>query len=198
MMSLGYEHQNMSSSVPAEETQEDASPLLIPAMTGIGPGVDTVWLGNLTAAEDACALQKAGITASLNLAVNIFPLPLALPDGTHVRRYQIGMLDGEGNAPQTLAAAVMLLDGLVASYTKGKPHYPPHRHGGLLVHCRGGRSRSVTVLAIWLHLRCTAEYPNLEAAIAHLRSLRGLSETYPLPPMIALAREALAFISVPK
>ncbi|SMD09176.1 hypothetical protein SAMN06295998_12923 [Primorskyibacter flagellatus] len=197
-MSLGYKQQNMSPSVPAEEAQEDANPLLIPVATGIGPGLDALWLGNLTAAEDASALYEAGITASLNLAVNIFPSPLSLPDGTHVRRYQIGMLDGVGNAPQTLAAAVLLVDGLNTSYTKGKPHYPSHRNGGLLVHCRGGRSRSVTVLALWLHSRFTSEHPSLDAALARLRSLRGLTETYPLPPMIALAREALAFIPLQK
>jgi myo-inositol-1(or 4)-monophosphatase len=192
MMSLGYEQQNMSPAVRTEEAQEDARPLLIPVVTGIGPGVDALWLGNLTAAEDASALYEAGITASLNLAINIFPLPLSLPDGTQVRRYQIGMLDGLGNAPQTLAAAVLLIDGLVANYTQGKPHYPRHRNGGLLVHCRGGRSRSVTVLALWLHLRFTSQYPSLDAALAHLRSVRGLTDTYPLPPMIALAQEALA------
>jgi hypothetical protein len=185
-------------SAPADEALEDARALLIPVTTDIKQGFNALWLGNLPAAEDGAALQDAGITATLNVAVNISPAPLALPDGTQIRRYQIGMLDGAGNAPQTLAAAVQLLDGLAATYTQGKPHYPSHHRGGLLVHCRGGRSRSVTVLALWLHLRFTTEYPTLEAALAHLRSLRGLSQTYPLPPMIALAKDAAALTQLPK
>ncbi len=200
-MSLGYDQQNSSPSVPAEEMQDDASPLLIPVFTSSRSGsrseANTLWLGNLTAAEDASALFEAGITSSLNLAINIFPSPLTLQDGTHVRRYQIGMLDGDGNSAQTLAAAVLLVDGLHANYTQGKPHYPSHKNGGLLVHCRGGRSRSVAVLALWLHLRFSSEYPNLDAALNHLRTLRGLSQTYPLPAMVALAQQARSFFQLP-
>ncbi|MBN9887317.1 dual specificity protein phosphatase family protein [Salipiger abyssi] len=176
---------------PAHEAREDARPLLYRASETPGPGLGALWLGNLPAAEDAQALHAHGITATLNLAMNIFPGPLSLPHGTQVRRYQIGMIDGAGNAPQTLAAAVQLIDGLAAGYTPGKPHYPAHRPGGLLVHCRGGRSRSVTVLALWLHLRRRESYPDLATALSHLRALRGMDDTYPLPPMLALAQEVL-------
>ncbi|HBM59203.1 MAG TPA: protein phosphatase [Citreicella sp.] len=175
----------------AEEASEDARPLLWPVDAAPGPGLSGLWLGNLAAAEEAQALQGAGITTTLNLAMNLNPGPLALPQGGHVRRHQIGLLDGPGNAPQLLAAAVLLIDGLASCYTPPKPHYPPHQPGGLLVHCRGGRSRSVTVLALWLHLRRGAQFPTLEAALAHLRQLRALPDSYPLPPMLALARQAL-------
>ncbi|WP_353475652.1 dual specificity protein phosphatase (plasmid) [Salipiger sp. H15] len=182
---------HLPSAVPDTEAREDARPLLWQAASGPGPGLDALWLGNLPAAEDPRALAEAGISASLNLAMNIFPGPLTLPGGSHVRRYQIGLLDGPGNAPETLAAAVLLIDGLAARYTPGKPHYPAHARGGLLVHCRGGRSRSVTVLALWLHLRRAEAFPSLDDALAHLRALRGLEGTYPLPPMLDLAREVL-------
>ncbi|SDG97818.1 dual specificity protein phosphatase family protein [Alloyangia pacifica] len=182
---------HLPQAVPASEAAEDDTPLLWQIPGEIGPGLDALWLGNLPAAEDRAALQRARIGASLNLAMNIFPGPLLRPDGTHLRRYQIGLLDGPGNAPETLAAAVTLIDGLAAVYTEGKPHYPAHEKGGLLVHCRGGRSRSVTVLALWLHLRRPAEFPRFEEALAYLRALRGLDETYPLPPMLTLAREVL-------
>ena len=182
---------HLPDAVPAAEAAEDHRPLLWRAAGEIGPGLDGLWLGNLPAAEDGDALQQAGIGASLNLAMNIFPGPLLRPDGTHLRRYQIGLLDGPGNAAETLAAAVTLIDGLAAVYTMGKPHYPAHTRGGLLVHCRGGRSRSVTVLALWLHLRRPGTYPSFDAALAHLRALRGLGKSYPLPPMLALAQEVL-------
>lgn len=180
---------------PSSETREDAVPLLIPVTDAPGPGLTRIYLGNLAAAEDAEALARAGITASLNLAMNIFPGPLALPDGTLLRRYQIGLLDGPGNPPQLFEAAIRLIDGLAETYTEGKPHYPPHRPGGLLVHCRGGRSRSVAVLALWLHLRRRTDFPGLDAALAYLRDLRGLDDGYPLPPMIALARQAQTQLS---
>ncbi|MBU2961250.1 dual specificity protein phosphatase family protein [Citreicella sp. C3M06] len=182
----------LPSNTPALERAEDETPLLFAVPDTQTPGLSALWLGNLTAAEDAPALAQAGITGSVNLAMNIFPGPLILPDGTHMRRYQIGMIDGPGNAPQTLAAAVMLIDGLAQCYTAGKPHYPGHRRGGLLVHCRGGRSRSVGVLALWLHWRQRARYPSLDSALDAMRALRGQDDSYPLPPMIALAREVLA------
>lgn len=183
---------HLPAAVPEAEAAEDRRPLLWQVSDAPGPGLGALWLGNLPAAEDGAALQQAGIAASLNLAMNIFPGPLVRPDGLHLRRYQIGLLDGPGNAPESLAAAVTLIDGLAAIYTEGKPHYPAHARGGLLVHCRGGRSRSVTVLALWLHLRRPAEFPRFEDALAHLRALRGLDDGYPLPPMLALAREVLA------
>ncbi|NDW00472.1 dual specificity protein phosphatase family protein [Salipiger sp. PrR002] len=182
---------HLPTAVPEAEAAEDNRPLLWRVEEDIGPGLDALWLGNLPAAEDGAALQSAGISASLNLAMNIFPGPLQRPDGLHLRRYQIGMLDGPGNAPEMLAAAVSLIDGLAAVYTQGKPHYPAHAKGGLLVHCRGGRSRSVTVLALWLHLRRPGAYPTFDDALCRLRKLRGLDATYPLPPMLALAQEVL-------
>lgn len=176
---------------PEAEARQDAVPVLLPVVDAPGPGLDRLWLGNLTAVEDPQAMDRAGATASLNLAINIFPGPLTLPDGSMVRRYQLGMIDGAGNAPEMLAAAVMLIDALAAGHMPGKPHYPPHRPGGLVVHCRGGRSRSVTVLALWLHLRRGADFPTLTAALDHMRGVRGLGGEHPLPPMIALAQQVL-------
>ncbi|MDJ0930552.1 hypothetical protein [Breoghania sp.] len=96
--------------VPKAEAREDVRPLLIPVAEDIGPGLDRLWLGNLTAAEDADALMKVGITASLNLAMNIFPGPLAFADGTEMRRYQIGMRDGPGNATRRERSTIPPID----------------------------------------------------------------------------------------
>ena len=102
------------------------------------------------------------------------------------------LIDGAGNTPAHLAAAVLALEGLVTQPSPGKPHYPAHRAGHVLVNCRGGRSRSVIVLAIYLHLRARATFPTLDSAVSHVRRARGSSDTYPLPPMLDLARAVLA------
>jgi len=178
--------------VPLHEATEDARPVLIPVATGLGPDDLSLFIGNLAAAEDAAALQAAGITDSLNTALNLFPGPLALPDGTLLRRLQLGMVDGPGNDPHLLLANVLALHAVLTRHMPGKPHYPKARRGHVLVHCRGGRSRSTTVLALYLHLHRPAQFPALADALAHIRQLRGLDDTYPLPPMIALAEAACA------
>ncbi|TQS72887.1 dual specificity protein phosphatase family protein [Rhodobacteraceae bacterium] len=186
---------------PDTEAREDDRPLLIKvhdlATSGPPSGVDALWLGNLRGVEDPQALAQAGITASLNLAMNIFPGPLVLPDGTSMRRYQLGLLDGAGNMPQMLAAAVLCIDAQTAGYTTPKPHYPPHARGGLVVHCRGGRSRSVTALALWLCQRCPVAYGEFGQTLARLRQIRGLDDTYPLRPMIDLGKAVLADFPLP-
>ena len=175
--------------VPEGEAREDDRPLLFPVIEGVGPHAKTLFLGNLATAEDPDCLLDAGITETLNVSINMFPGPLTLSDGTHIRRYQIGMIDGDGNDPHLLAAAVFTIEGLMRGYVPAKPHYPKHRKGNILIHCRGGRSRSVALIALWLSTFARDRFASFESALAHLRQLRGLDETYPLPPMLALAEE---------
>ncbi|AQZ51653.1 dual specificity protein phosphatase family protein [Martelella mediterranea] len=175
--------------VPENEAREDDRPLLFPVIDGVGPHAKTLFLGNLAAAEDPDCLLDAGITETLNVSINMFPGPLLLPDGTHIRRYQIGMIDGDGNDPHLLAAGVFTIEGLMRGYVPSKPHYPSHRKGNILVHCRGGRSRSVALIALWLSTFARDRFASFESALAHLRQLRELDESYPLPPMLALAEE---------
>ncbi|WP_319518343.1 dual specificity protein phosphatase [uncultured Martelella sp.] len=173
--------------VPEAEAREDDRPLFYRVIEDFGPHRKSLFLGNLAAAEDADCLLEAGITETLNVSINMFPGPLELADGVHVRRYQIGMIDGAGNSPHLMAAAVQTIEGLMSGYVPAKPHYPKHRRGHVLVHCRGGRSRSVALIALWLSAFARHRFESFEAALAHLRALRGLDETYPLPPMLALA-----------
>ncbi|WP_180901889.1 dual specificity protein phosphatase family protein [Martelella soudanensis] len=175
--------------VPEGEAREDDRPLLFPVIEDFGPQGKTLFLGNLAAAEDPDCLLQAGITETLNVSINMFPGPLLLSDGTHVRRYQIGMIDGTGNDPHLLAASVFTVEGLMRGYVPSKPHYPSHRKGNVLVHCRGGRSRSVTLIALWLSAFAPERFASFETALAHLRRLRGLDDSYPLQPMLALADE---------
>lgn len=175
------------------EQAEDRQPILVPVHDLHLPDGRNcrLFVGNLCGASDAGALMAAGITSSLNVSLNIDVPALRLPDGTHMRRAKVGLIDGPGNSPAHLAAAVLALDGLLTQASPGKPGYPAHRPGNVLVNCRGGRSRSVTVLALYLHLRAPEAYPGLADALAHIRARRGNAPTYPLPPMIALAETLL-------
>ncbi|WP_445679015.1 dual specificity protein phosphatase family protein [Radicibacter daui] len=178
------------------EKAQDARPMLLPVIHGLGPQKLGLWLGNAPAALDGGALLEHGITSTLNLAINIDIAPMSLPDGTAVRRTHIGLIDGPGNHPAHLMAAVLALHGILHQASPGKPHYPPHRAGHVLVHCRGGRSRSVTVLALYLTLAVPCRFPTFGTALDHLRALRGLGEDQPLASMLAMAEGLLADGSV--
>ena len=164
----------------AAEAREDARP----AIVAVAP---QLWLGNLAAACDPATLAARGIAQTLNLAVNADVPPLSLPDGTVLRRAKIGLIDGMGNAPEHLAAAVLAISGMLAQAAPGKPSYPDHRPGGLLVHCRGGRSRSVVAVALHLAL---GEGGDWRGEVARLRVLRGLGPHQPGAAMLALAEAA--------
>ncbi|WP_353143454.1 protein phosphatase [Paracoccus sp. (in: a-proteobacteria)] len=181
------------------EQAENDTTILVPVhdLTLPEGRICRLYVGNLIGAGDGAGLLAAGITASLNVSLNIDVAPLQLPDGTHMRRAKVGLIDGAGNTPAHLAAAVLALEGLVTQASPGKPNYPAHRAGHVLVNCRGGRSRSVIVLAIYLHMRAPGTFPTLDSAVNHIRRARGNSDTYPLPPMLDLARAVLASGGLP-
>ncbi len=174
------------------DAQEDATPILLPVVDGINAEGAILHIGNRIAADDAQLLLRHGITSTMNLAVNIEMPSLMLPDGTHVRRTHIGLIDGPGNIAHHLLGAVLVLHGIINQQSPGKAHYPPHRSGNVLVHCRGGRSRSAGTIALYLHLARSERFPAFEDALLHVRSCRGLDETQPQPAMLDLCREAVA------
>jgi hypothetical protein len=63
-----------------------------------------------------------------------------------------------------------------------------------LVNCRGGRSRSVVLVSLFLHLQCPASFPTLEAAIHYVRAMRQLDPvewpSAPKPVLIEAAQWA--------
>ncbi|MDI6024915.1 dual specificity protein phosphatase [Corticibacterium sp. UT-5YL-CI-8] len=172
----------------SDEKQEDTLPVLFEVLGGDALGGRKLFIGNRVAADNADLLLANGITSTMNLAVNIELLPLALADGSVVRRTHIGLIDGPGNLPQHVLGAVFVLHGILGQASPGKMSYPPHRQGNVLVHCRGGRSRSAGVVALYLHLVHGETFQSLDAALAHVRNARGLGPTHPLPDMVGLAR----------
>lgn len=92
--------------------------------------------------------------------------PPASPQGSGLpplERYKqqfakVGLIDGYGNIPNQMAviAAVYMADQLFTFPTDGSDVYvcPPlinqYQRGNLLIHCWSGRSRSVTVAALYI------------------------------------------------
>lgn len=173
------------------EQYQDRQSLIWPVEQHVGPYDTTLYLGNGQAACDGELLLAQGITCALNVAVNLPLAPLILPDGMLLRRNHVGLIDGGGNAAPHLLAAVLALAGLLTQASPGKANYPDHRPGNILVHCLGGRSRSVAVLALFLHLALPERYPTLKDALDHLRQVRGLDQSQPCGPIWQLMVQCL-------
>jgi len=153
-----------------------------------GIGVDRVslFVGDQIAASDDKLLRQHEIVNVLNCAVNCDinyvdkTLDLSA-DGTRrafgfapVRTAKIGMIDGEGNDPMLMFAAVHMLHGMLHQSFPEKQSYPVKKPGNLLVHCRGGRSRSVAVAALYLNHMFPQCWPSLTDLVDEIRDKRGV------------------------
>ncbi|MCB9968507.1 MAG: dual specificity protein phosphatase family protein [Geminicoccaceae bacterium] len=176
---------------------------------GHGPDRASLFIGGTEAARDLAALDAAGISTVVNCAVNLdinyvrdpafaaAPGKCAAGPGA-VRSYKIGLIDGDGNPRQMLLAGYYILDGALTQTMPDKASYPHRTRGHVLVHCRGGRSRSVALVALYLHCQEPERYPRLDDAIAHVRRRRELREEEwhetPKPVLVEAARYAAAAI----
>lgn len=81
-----------------------------------------------------------------------------------------------------------------------KPSYPRRERGSVLINCRSGRSRSVAVVALFLHLTLPHEFSTLDAAISFVRIRRELPENEwykaPKPVLAKAARRAAVWIAM--
>lgn len=170
------------------------------------PGWDVdLYVGGSDAAADMDLLHARNIKAVLNCAVNLdidlvkhpkteVSAHLAPHGSGHVRYYKLGLIDGPGNPEMMMLAGYHLLRSLLDQELPDKPSYPLREKGNILVNCRGGRSRSVALVSLFLHLELPFRYPTLQAAIAHVREKRGLHpdewfET-PKPDLVHIAERA--------
>ena len=153
---------------------------------GIGIDKVSLFVGDQIGASDDNLLRQHKIMNVLNCAVNCDinyvdeTLDLT-PDGTNrvfgyapVRTAKIGMIDGEGNDPMLMFAAVHMLHGMLHQTFPEKKSYPLRQPGNLLVHCRGGRSRSVAVAALYLNHMFPERWPSLDDLIDEIRHKRGI------------------------
>jgi hypothetical protein len=90
--------------------------------------------------------------------------------------------------------ALPILCGLMRQQMPNKATYPWPSGGHVLVNCRGGRSRSVVLVSLFLHVQRPASFATLDAAIAHVREMRQLDPvewpSAPKPVLIEAAQWA--------
>lgn len=100
---------------------------------------DNIAIGNSQEASDIDVLKDNGITAVLNVAIDLDIIYQQKRNGEFVIEYhKIGLIDGPGNKDTTMLAAVYMLEQLLEN------------HDRVLVNCHGGISRSVAVVASYM------------------------------------------------
>ncbi|MDE0030355.1 MAG: dual specificity protein phosphatase [Deltaproteobacteria bacterium] len=155
---------------------------------GLEPHGADLFVGGTAAARDVHLLREHGISTVVNCAVNVDVnyVPAPVEDGGEgesgamcraghapFRVYKLGLVDGDNPAGMMLGG-YCILHGALHQTMPDKESYPRQVNGNVLVHCREGRSRSVALAALYLHLRDPARFPELEGAIAAVREKRGL------------------------
>lgn len=171
-----------------------------------GWGVD-LYIGGSTGAADMALLAEHNIKVVINCAVNLdidlvsdpereAPDHLNQHGAGPVRYYKLGMIDGDGNPEALILAGYHLMRSSLSQVLPVKASYKVREKGNILVNCRGGRSRSVTIVALFLHLEYPERYPTLDDAIAMIRDKRQLhpDEWFeaPKPQLIKLAERAVS------
>ena len=87
------------------------------------------------------------------------------------RVFKLGLVDGE-NPSGMMLGGYYILHGALHQTLPEKQSYPRREQGNVLVHCRGGRSRSIALVALYLHLQDPIRFPELDDAIALVREKR--------------------------
>ncbi|MGE7369010.1 dual specificity protein phosphatase family protein [Neorhizobium sp. NPDC001467] len=172
-----------------------------------GRGID-LYIGGREAASSPALLERHGIKVVVNCAVNLDINMVGEgrtdEDGRVVsgsgflRYYKLGLVDDAGNADTMLLAGYYLLRGALDQSFPQRASYPNRDKGNVLVNCRAGRSRSVAIVALFLHMELPEVYPTLSSAIDHVRVRRELRpdewfET-PKPALIEAVERSAAMI----
>ena len=179
---------------------------------GVGKRSVDLYIGDKIAAGDIDLLRAHGITSVLNTAVNVdfnyvnqqidaHPGGNVLMFGhSPIRMAKVDMNDGPGNLPGRLLAAGHTVEGLLHQDSPKKASHPRHKPGNLLIHCRAGRSRSVIVAALYLHLKYPEKWPSFEQTLDFVRVQRAMPledyEKVPTPAMMELARTVLEEVRI--
>lgn len=176
---------------------------------GLGPNKVDLYVGGREGASNLDLLQQHGISVVVNCAVNLDINLVREPDVPangnllasgygDIRYYKVGLIDGEGSPETMMLGAYYILDGALRQTMPKRHTYPFTDGGNVLVNCRSGRSRSVSLVALFLHKQQPDLFPTLEDAVAHIREHRELRpdewfET-PKPMLYEAARKASTWI----
>jgi hypothetical protein len=177
-------------------------------ISGLKPNGAKLYVGGTDAAGDVALLREHGITTVVNCAVNLdinyvepdpsTPRGRATVGHAPVRYYKIGLVDDFGNPETMMLGAYFILHGAMHQKLPERASYPNRDFGNVLVHCRGGRSRSVALVTLYLHLDMPERFPTMEAALAHVRTHRLLMEDEwhetPKPTLFNAACEAARLV----
>ncbi len=175
----------------------------------IGPDKVKLYVGDSDGASDIDLLNKNGITTIINCAVNLDVNYVVNPKNNHtadirpngtgtVRVYKIGLIDGFGNTVGMFVAGFLIMQGALLQIFPDKDSYPLKCKGNILVHCRGGRSRSVIIAAMYLFLTQPERFPSLLDALKLIQKKREIraDELFECPKedLIVAANEAIKMI----
>lgn len=173
-------------------------------------GVD-LFIGGTEGASDIDLLRAKGITTVVNCAINVDFNYVIAPEAeaaSHccghgngaMRYYKLGLVDGPGNPDTMMLAGYYLLRGAFEQRLPERASYRNRERGNVLVNCRGGRSRSVILAALFLRRILPERFPSLDRALDHVRTRRELrpDEWFeaPKPVLIAAARRASDWITL--
>jgi dual specificity phosphatase 3 len=175
------------------------------------PDAPDIYVGGMQAAADINGLRKHGIGCVLNCAINAdidcvqTPYDPDAPEYLNnygyapIRYYKLGLVDGPGNPPEMMLAGYYLLCGITRQTMPDKPSYPNQKRGHVLINCRAGRSRSIIMASLYLHLQKTERFKTLSEALLFVRKAREirLGEYHDAPnnDMIEAAERAAALIA---
>lgn len=172
------------------------------------PNAPGIFVGGMHAAADIGYLKENGVGTVLNCSVNADIDFVTTPYETEssealnnfgyspIRYYKLGLVDGPGNPPEMLMAGYYLLCGIASQSMPEKSSYPNQERGHILVNCRAGRSRSIVLVSMYLHLQKTAKFPTFDDALLFVRKSREIrpAEFHDAPNdhMISTAKQAIA------
>ncbi|SDG88721.1 dual specificity protein phosphatase family protein [Pelagibacterium luteolum] len=173
--------------------------------TDLGEDKVSLYIGGAEGARDLELLRLHGISTVVNCAVNLdfnYVLdPILAADAGKVatgfgaiRAYKIGLIDGDGNPSRMMLAGYYILDGALKQRLPERETYPNRERGNILVHCRGGRSRSVALTALYLSKNQPEKFASFDDALTHVREKRELQRAEwfetPKPMLVEAARQA--------
>ena len=118
-----------------------------------------IFIGN---ADDARAAINSNFDSTLNLAIDLdIQDNLSEVVCRRLKRHKVGLVDGPGNPPLRMVAALILLHTIVESGIT------------VLVHCQAGMSRSVMVVAAYLDMVGAS---SLDDALTKIMPLRKVDQ----------------------